>query len=313
MNFIIWTGAFVLLAFAVAPFCRKSAWWTDLPSHFILQWAAGTVVLALLAALLHVQGAVYWVLLGGYALCIFHLAPYLVRRRPAVPQGAGLKVLQANVLFRQKDMTRFVRLVRDESPDVVLVAESHTAAAAAYAELAAGYPFQKFLTRDDNGFGIAALSRLPFIDASVEYLVSERFPAVFFSVAVEGKETHVVSYHAANPLNSNLRDLKARDDDFAALAVWINRSNPARLIVGGDFNATPWCPAFKRLLRETGLRDARRWRGLMPSWPVKGGIPLFRIPIDHVLHRGGVAAESFRLCRPSGSDHLATVSVLRLF
>lgn len=72
-------------------------------------------------------------------------------------------------------------------------------------------------------------------------------------------------------------------------------------VVAEDLNVTPCSPRFERLLRETGLTDTARGRGLQGTWPV--GLPWMRIPIDHCL-----ISESFRVVNRKvgpavGSDH----------
>ena len=40
------------------------------------------------------------------------------------------------------------------------------------------------------------------------------------------------------------------------------------LILMGDFNTTPWSLAFRRLIRQTGLRNAAAGFGYLATWPV---------------------------------------------
>ncbi len=76
-----------------------------------------------------------------------------------------------------------------------------------------------------------------------------------------------------------------------------------RLLVLGDLNTTPWSAEMHRL-EAAGLTQARRGRGILPSWALDPWhLPPFVLPIDHVLTRGPVVVESLSLLPWSGSDH----------
>jgi endonuclease/exonuclease/phosphatase (EEP) superfamily protein YafD len=72
-----------------------------------------------------------------------------------------------------------------------------------------------------------------------------------------------------------------------AAARW-SRAHAARRIVEGDFNATPWSPAFRRLLHDGGLTSSLDGYGIQVSWPESNW--LLRIPIDHALLGPALAA-----------------------
>ena len=72
-------------------------------------------------------------------------------------------------------------------------------------------------------------------------------------------------------------------------------------MVVGDLNCTPWSPHFRRLLRDAGLRDVARGRGLEPTW-YPTSLPL-GIPIDHVLVSDEIGVANRELGSDLGSDH----------
>ena len=89
------------------------------------------------------------------------------------------------------------------------------------------------------------------------------------------------------------------------------RAGPGRSLLCADLNATPWSPHFGDLLRDAGLRDARRGFGHQPTWPAPLGAAA-RIPIDHCLVSAGIAVRDLRVTAPIGSDHLPVVVDLEL-
>ena len=86
---------------------------------------------------------------------------------------------------------------------------------------------------------------------------------------------------------------------------------PYAAVVLADLNQTPWSTAYRHLIRDARLQDARRGQ-----WPRKTWRPrrswLVGLPIDHVLYRGAVQVEQFRLGPDVGSDHLPLLADLAL-
>jgi endonuclease/exonuclease/phosphatase (EEP) superfamily protein YafD len=78
----------------------------------------------------------------------------------------------------------------------------------------------------------------------------------------------------------------------------------------GDLNATPWSYYFQRLVRESGLTDSSKGRGIHATWPA-GLFPL-RIPIDHCLLSPEIGVINKMTGNNVGSDHLPVVVDLQL-
>jgi endonuclease/exonuclease/phosphatase (EEP) superfamily protein YafD len=102
---------------------------------------------------------------------------------------------------------------------------------------------------------------------------------------------------------------RTRDRQLRAIGEHL-RGLPGTKLLVGDLNATPWSAPFRALLRGTGMRDARRGRGVHPTWPA--GDALLRIPIDHVLVSPDVRVDAVRVGAPIGSDHLPLTVDLRV-
>lgn len=95
------------------------------------------------------------------------------------------------------------------------------------------------------------------------------------------------------------------------------------LLIVGDLNTAPWSVEFRRLLKETGLRDSQVGFGLQPSWPtflpfvrdnqLKSALALpFGIPIDHILVSDNIQVLTRHTGPFIGSDHLPVVAELTL-
>jgi endonuclease/exonuclease/phosphatase (EEP) superfamily protein YafD len=308
MTFLVWLGALVVLYVAVAAYAQVSNPATDLPSHFVLQAAAGAMVLMIIAIICGVHSKVYAVLLLAYILCIARLWPFLIKARAVESGGTTLKILQTNIQFGNQDMKPLRALIADEKPDIIAVAEANTPAAALFRELDRDYPHQRVIVRDDCGKGIAVLSKLVLEGLEQKALAIPDSQTLFFKVASGEKPVDVVVIHTANPTYA----FKERDAELSALSAWCEKTLPHRLIVTGDLNATPYCPAFRSMMKRTKLKNARDGFGILGSWPTQTRLRLLRIPIDHVLVSETLRVVDFRLAPDIGSDHMTTISVIKL-
>lgn len=84
-------------------------------------------------------------------------------------------------------------------------------------------------------------------------------------------------------------------------------------LVMGDLNASPWSPAYKHMIKSSGLRDARRGHGLLVTQHGHGSITkwLWR-PIDHCLYSPGIEVTNLSTGPDLNSDHLPIIATFRL-
>lgn len=152
---------------------------------------------------------------------------------------------------------------------------------------------------DGESYGIATLTRLP-IRSSRQLRLPQRYRSEPRSslITVLGWGTD----HVVEVINTHLSLLfKERPGQVAAIAA--EMANEA-LIVAGDFNMTPWSPAYRALRHGSFLHSATRFAR---TWPA----PAPFMPLDHILYRGRVQLvhASPWLGGPArtASDHLPVV------
>jgi endonuclease/exonuclease/phosphatase (EEP) superfamily protein YafD len=159
------------------------------------------------------------------------------------------------------------------------------------------FPHRLVHPRTDN-FGIAILSRHSLEDARTVEFGGVDVPSIVARVIRDAGSLTVVATHPVPPLGAaNARD---RDAALRALADYVAGA-PSPCIVAGDFNATPWCAAFRDLVTRSGLRDTALGRGVQPTWNALSWVP--RIPIDHVLAPPGTVVLRRAVGPGVGSDH----------
>lgn len=219
-----------------------------------------------------------------------------------------LRILTANLWNGRADPEGFAALVEQECVDVACVQELSPEQAEALATLLPYGALEP--ARDYTGMGIALrqpaeVRHLPLVYRPVRTarLDPKDWPGLVEPMAiwnVHVRAPHSFPQHASWAI---------RREQLRGLLEHVGRA-PAghRLLLAGDFNATPVWPLYRRVAQElddvalavarrTGRRPPRTWG---PSWRHAPRLRLLRI--DHVFARGLEVSQVRRLPVP-GSDH----------
>lgn len=302
-------AAFLLLCSTIAFFPELS--WMDLPGHFALQYfVAALIGLGWSIYPLGTGVATKAVLVTVLALNFWLVMPYLPLpgAAPEAAAGTPLKILQANTMYINEDADRFRQLIADENPDLIVGVETNAVFAKMLAGLKTQYPYQDAQPRDHTADGLSVASKLPLNGLRVIVFTRAGMPSYTFDISRDNKDIHFIVLHTMNPLYG----VEERDAGFRGAAQNIAAYRPRNMVMLGDFNATPWCPALRGLMRgNPELRNPREGRGFFLSWPVALPWPA-RIPIDQTLVSDTIAVQDYRLGPDIGSDHFPVISVLAL-
>ena len=288
------------------------AWWGfELVSHFRAQYLGLALLCAGLAAY---RRAWRWTSLA--LLCVALTTPdivsWYVPRAPRADRSRDVRLLLSNVNAENTRYAGLLDLVRAERPDVVVVQEVSWAWARELETLASAYPYRK-MTSHLGGRGMAVLSALPFEDVSIAYLgrhtPSVVFPTIVAGISVRGQRVTLVTTHPASPVIP--RWFRSRNAQLDGIHRFVQGVKGPRIVMG-DLNMTPWSPYYTRLVQETGLVDARRGFGLLPTWPTPLVIGSVGIPIDHCLISPELQVVGIRTGPSVHSDHLPLIVDLAL-
>lgn len=305
MATLIFIASIIFFLLSLAPMMPFSAIITDLPSHFVLQYVIGGVILLALIWWFKAGNVASILAVLGILLSAWQILPLLPLGSPAEAHGAPLKILQTNVLILNNNTALLQDLIERENPDIVVGAEIHEPFAVMFKSLIDEYPYQAIFQSDNNSYGLAVISKLPLNDIETHHFDQPRIPSLSFNIDVNGIKVTMLSVHPATPMVH----INSRDNDFAKATAWFAEQNPTHGIILGDFNATPYCPAFKKLKNTLELNQARDKRGIMGSYPAF--FPAFmRIPIDHVLVTPTIGIIDHYLGAEIGSDHMPTITTI---
>ena len=280
-------------------------WALELFSHFVpLYFACALGAFALLTALRERRGAVL-----ALALSIYFgipLLPYLPLKR-STGDEVTIRVMLANVYTPNRDFAAFRSEVYRHNPDILCLQETDAAWQRVLQGMRTTYPHQVVIPRPDN-FGVALLSRWPITEAKQIELGRSTVPALEATVETPYGSLQILNIHTIPPVVGHYAASRNRQlVDAAAIAAAAD--GPFAII--GELNVTPWSPHFRDLLRNSGLKDARRARGILPTWPVGRPIPTL-LPIDHVLVSPDIEVTGMVRGGPFNSDHLPLIADLRL-
>jgi endonuclease/exonuclease/phosphatase (EEP) superfamily protein YafD len=296
----------VVCSLTACGFAGRFGWLVELTSHFRVQclWS-----LAALAGV-HVLGR-RWrsaTLFGLFAAVnLWVVAPYLGSRDAPSDQAVGtFRILLLNVHTENTRYELVRALLREMSPDVVVLEEVNDRWLRELPDLQRTHPFSIRAPRDDN-FGMALFSQRPLRDPRVINLGEARVPSVAAGVEMAGTTVTVVGTHPLPP--GSPEQLRLRDGQLTAVGAFL-RGQKGPWVLVGDLNATPWSRCFEELIRATGLTDTARGGGLRGTWPV--GLPVMRIPIDHCLVSERLEVVNRKVGPDVGSDHFPVVTDLRL-
>lgn len=276
-------------------------WFADLFSHYRVQYGLGLLFAFVVLRWLGDKRRVLLVLLLGVLNLLFVAPLWFGPVYRIQPGDAPLRVLLANINASLAQPQKILPLVGQHAPDVIILQEVTPMFARAFnAAVSNDYPHTIQETRVDN-FGIAVWSRHPLENSEVlhgEALV----PSIATELNSPRGRVCILATHPlppSRPLNAALRNRQ-----FEEIAQW-TKTAPRPLLVAGDLNTTPWNFFFKKLLRDTGLKNASQGRGVFPTWPTF--LPLLYIPLDHVLYSDGIDITGRQTGARNGSDHLPVI------
>jgi endonuclease/exonuclease/phosphatase (EEP) superfamily protein YafD len=215
---------------------------------------------------------------------------------PATPPGT-IKVIQFNALRTNGDIRRVADWQIVQNADIITVTEARhdlrdrlrragwkTAGSKGSLMIFTRTRYQR-MDRPDLRRG----SQLTFVNATYE---------------LGGLPLEVVTTHFDWPTR---RNFPGQPRDLAYVASVRPR---ARMILTGDFNATPWSAELRRLDHSLGLTRRDRGVATFPAQVFGRPWPLPFLPIDHVYAGPGWATVSVRRGPWLGSDHYPLIVTL---
>lgn len=285
-------------------------WWLfDLCAHFRVQYGYALLVCAVLLTLFRdfrwaipAWIAAVWIS-WPHALSLPHVD---AAASVAAEDQPTFKVLTLNAWYRNHDTAQVARYLATSDADVILVQEFDGKRMRELVAALPSYPHAALAAAADRR-GAAILSRWPIESSQPLPLATARRHAQWALVRWHSMPVQVVAVHLPWPLGPRVS--RERNQQLRELSQWMRQAD-GPVVVGGDFNLSPWSPHFDAALELANARDAIGSRPGMSTWPTQ--FPPLGIQIDHCLvsHEWQV----MRIARGPrvGSDHYPVLVELRL-
>ena len=305
---LVLVPAVVLAVASIAAFFGRFVWWLDVLANFRVQFLVG--LLALGGALLFSRfrrSAMAVLFVAGINLVV--VAPlYLGSPGEPVLCAPTLRVLSYNLLSTNEDCGVVVDYIRAPDPYLVLLHALSRPWETAMESADLGYEVTRARS-EDLIFGTLILTKNS--SGVLSFGFAETDPrSVEITTLVEGwdEPVKILATHPLAPTDAERAGLRDAQLEFAA--EWASEQTGAFMVVG-DFNATTWSWPFRNLMSVRGLRNSQTGFGVQPSFAATSN-PLFRVPIDHLVHSEGLLVRERQLGPPMGSDHFPLLVDLEL-
>lgn len=314
-TFLMALAVFFIVA-TILPFVRDEAWWIrifDFPRAQIA--TAGFLITAAYLFTWDTKSVVEDVILGVLVLCVCYQAvkmfPYTAiaskqvqsaESQPAAEEhsAARLSILIANVLMDNRSSDRFLELVAEYDPDLILTVETDEWWADQLSVLDEKYPYSVKQPLP-NTYGMILQSRRELIDPELRYIVEDSIPSIHAAIQLaQDVEVMLHCLHPRPPYPKEDTDTRQRDAELLIVGREVkDRAEPS--IVMGDMNDVAWSRTTSLFQRVSGLLDPRIGRGMFNSF--SAGNVLLRWPLDHLFHSEHFNLVDLQRLPAWGSDH----------
>lgn len=221
---------------------------------------------------------------------------------PAAPSQPTYRMMQLNLFHSNETPEQVLSLIGRVRPDVVTLDEVSSQWEPKLELLKAAYPYQ--INCRVRRTGSAILSRRPFADGEKPSCF-DRGSMVLAAVNFGGISIDVAALHLGWPWPF---DQSKQLDQLAEPLGKIGDTG----ILGGDFNATPWSFAAKRVMAMSGMAAATDGQRSWLPFSLPRSFRTVGLPIDHVLTKGDIVVQTVKLLEPVGSDHWPVLVEFRI-
>ncbi|SJN47852.1 hypothetical protein FM107_16335 [Sphingobacterium sp. JB170] len=222
------------------------------------------------------------------------------KRSTRAANSALVKILSCNIYQFNKEYDRFLDLVKEQKPDIVLTMESDSKWEAALRVLEKEYPYQQKVTLD-NTYGMHFYSKLKVKKVQTHFFVADDLPSIEAELETEdGFRFVFFGVHPPPPSPTEEETSKERDGDLMCIAKKV-KDYELPVLVTGDFNNVAWARSSILFKKTSELIDARIGRGILATFHAKYWF--FRVPLDLVFHSPDIFIDNLVIYPSVGSDH----------
>ncbi len=272
-------------------------------AHFRLHLAAamGMLALPLLATVLWREALMVLALAAGMVAMTLSAGSTDAQATEAGdPADMTFTLMQFNTRFDNRQPKALIRLLAREAPDIVTLQEVSSGMRGWLERVRGTYPYQHYCDSGRVVGGAAILSKRPWT-RGMEPACAEGGYMALARVNLAGTAVDVAAIHLRWPWPHSQPAQIARIEPVLATL-------GPNSVIAGDFNATPWSAAMRRIAAASDAvlaSPGATW--LLPSAP-QALRRTVGLPIDHVLLKGVTMREPPVRLEDAGSDHLPVLA-----
>ena len=217
-------------------------------------------------------------------------------------------ILLGNVLITNKNSSKFLNIISNTNPDLVLAMEVNSWWVEELQTLKQDYPYA-IEHPLDNAYGMALYSKFPLSETEIQFLNHSKVPS--FNTVVTLPSGDSFKFHGVHPVapfpsdkypenigeNGNDHQKEVALKKIGELV----SKNQRPSIVAGDFNDVSWSNTSRLFGQNGNLKDVRIGRGLFNTFDAHSMI--MRWPLDHFFVSEGIAVVEFKRLPKFDSDH----------
>ncbi|TXK28262.1 endonuclease/exonuclease/phosphatase [Pontibacter qinzhouensis] len=307
----------VLTLFSFLPLISTPLWWIrvlDFPRvHVALLLTITTVAYVVCYGLGNTREII---LIALWGLAILNEARYIFPFTPIAPIEAlqteqkqprnSFNIMIANVRMTNTKYQKFLELVLETDPDMVVINEPNEAwhnHMRQELEDKYKYSIKKPL---ENTYGMMLYSKLKLHNSEIRYLVEDSIPSFYTVVELAGgAKFDFFTVHPQPP--RLLKNTETREAELLIVAKQAKATSYPS-IVAGDLNDVAWSNTTRLFKNISGMLDPRVGRGFYNTY--NAFIPLFRYPLDHVFYDPTFRLLDIKRLKKFGSDHFPIMITL---
>lgn len=293
--------------------------------HWVVQWPGyllrqiTILLIVLLITRLYFQSPTWtsWDIainilgIGTVVSCAWILIPYTRFGKRTVPSTTtkddGLSIVISNLQFDNTSYAKAIEVFRDADPDLLVLLELTPEWKDRLLNGLNGFNFKYLIARDD-AFGMGVFSKHPIGDHRI-YHIYNSTPTLQCTLDYNGYSCDLWILHPKPPAPGDAETSEPLDFEFRRVSDMID-GGEIPTIVAGDLNEVAWSRTTLNFLKRADLRDVRRGRGTVPTFPTYATWMAF--PLDQVFVSKHWQVSEFSKLSNINSDHYPLVTRLVL-
>lgn len=196
-------------------------------------------------------------------------------------EGNTISLVIANVLMDNNNSTKFLKIIKESDPDVILAVETNRWWVNKLLTLAEEYPYCVSVPLE-NTYGMMLLSRLKLTRSETKFLVEKDIPSIHVQIELpSGTRVEGRFLHPRPPVPQESKDSKERDAELLIVGKEV-RDMIEPVIVAGDLNDVAWSETTMLFQKISKLLDPRIGRGFYNTF--HADYYFLRWPLDYIFH-----------------------------